>query len=176
MRVTVGEDCNSWMGRTFESPTKPVLVPLIDGVPHSLLPAGLALVARWATKTALVTAAGRRCGHRRGLPGVASERRRPAAGNPGPHWSLPFAGEGTGRHPSTCRGRIDATFLGYPNIVGRLVFVVYIPLRGRPVRTVAEAQGTLVPIWPPTGTPITWPLPAGLDAEQVEDAFAWQPA
>ena len=175
-RVTVGKDCNSWMGRTFESPTKPVLIPLIDGVPHSMLPTGQALVARWATKTALVSVLDE-------AASMADVYRvwRQSGGDPPPgtrvhvgHYLSP------GKAPADTRQRvpsgIDAAFLGYPNIVGQLVVVVCIPLRGRPVRTVAEARGGVVPIWPPTGTPITWPLLAGLDVAGVESAFTWQPA
>lgn len=52
----VCKPCNEWMGTEFESPTKPLLRPLIEGEPSVLDAADRALLGRWTVKTALMLA------------------------------------------------------------------------------------------------------------------------
>jgi hypothetical protein len=55
-RVPVCGLCNRWMGRTFEEPAQSALVPLLKGYPHTLLPDGQRVIARWTAKSALMQA------------------------------------------------------------------------------------------------------------------------
>lgn len=53
-RVPVCVSCNRWMGRTFEEPARPVLIPLFQGHPQTVLPDDQRIIARWMAKSALM--------------------------------------------------------------------------------------------------------------------------
>lgn len=69
-------------------------------------------------------------------------------------------------------GKVE--FLPFTAIIGQLVVVFCLPVHGPPVRTIAEAQGALIEIWPPTGAPVNWPPSIGLDAADVGVASLWE--
>jgi hypothetical protein len=70
--------------------------------------------------------------------------------------------------------RAELSFLPFRQLFGRLVVVVSIQVTGLPVCTVAEVEGALVPIWPTTGAPLTWPPAVVLDAVNVPKANTWR--
>ena len=177
--VSVGEQCNSWMGRTFEAPAKPILLPLIDGWPQSLLPQAQEIVARWVAKTAIIDAIGHsvrppdrvyREFRRTGDPPAGSRVLLGRYSSPGVNqYSRPrFV-----RPQSTGGAPVDLEFLPFSAILGQLIVLFCLPLRGPDVRTVAEARGKLLPIWPPADAPVTWP-PAGLDDQAAPDSSTWE--
>lgn len=179
--VNVGQACNSWMGATFEKPAKRAMLPLIDGLAHTIDVAEQEIIARWVAKTALMNALAhppspdervyrefRRCGDpppgSRVLLGCYSSRgviprtARTAFRKPDP-----------GSRPA---GRVS--FLPFTATIGQLVVVYCLSIQGPPVRTEAEAQDALVNIWPASGAPITWPPPIELDASSVGAASVWE--
>jgi hypothetical protein len=178
--VKVGQNCNEWMGKTFEAPAKPLLAPLLDGAAHTLTSADQELIGRWVAKTALMNSLAHPP-----HPDLAVYQAFRRSGNPPPGSRLLLGFYSSpGVLPKTCQGfrypgpgtapRGTLEFLPFNVMIGQLVIVFCLPLQGPPVRTVAEARGALIEIWPPTGLPITWPPSIGLDAAGVGTASLWE--
>lgn len=177
--VPVGKFCNSWMGTTFEEPAKPILVPLIEAWPQTLLPEAQITIAKWVAKTAIIDALLR---PERPPDATYHEFRRtgqPPAGSTvllGRYLS-PGANSQMGHRfikppPSAGLSGQQLAFLPFTVAFGQLIIVFCLHVEGPTVRTLAEVNGKLLRIWPPVGEPIEWP-PPGMDAQEAPDASTW---
>ncbi len=178
--VEVGKPCNSWMGTTFEGPAKPALLPLIDGTTHTLSPADQELVGRWIAKTALMNAL-----VTPPHPDLAVYQAFRQSGDPPPgsraligHYTSPGLNPSFQTRfrkvPGKAPPGTQITFLPLNAILGQLIVVYCLPLGEPAVRTVAESNGTLAQVWPPTNAAVDWPPSIGLDAACAEDAATWE--
>jgi hypothetical protein len=185
-RVSTGKYCNSWMGDTFDVPAKPLLLPLMLGERCTLLPGEQELIARWIAKTALMTELAL------GTAGRVPDRvyhgfRRSGYPPPQSRVLLGCYSDG-GLIPDTPPNRISVlpqqpTLASLPSghwsqaasspIIGSLAAQFVLPLSNPRFRSIAERQGFLVTIWPPTNREMQWPPPA-LDRRTAALCEQWE--
>lgn len=173
----VCQPCNRWMGNRFESRCKPMLIPLIEGSPHTILGVSVDALAGWFTKTFLMWA--------QTQPG------------PRPHSNEYFEFRRAETPPAGLRVAIGAYFGGTdaPNlpkqagfyvssptppshelpadgtavcqwvfVLGNLVAACSYLSEGQGPTCAAEQLGLVVPLWPASGEPVSWPPERGVTA------------
>lgn len=180
-RVPVCASCNRWMGRTFEEPAQSALVPLLKGYPHTLLPDGQRVIARWTAKSALMQALFDlpedqallevcRTFRATGEPPVgcqvfigryADSGRLPSTPAPSPPVAKPPTHQ---QAPSGAR--LEA--ITFNPILGHFVAQFFLPLTVSRLESTAARLGLVIPIWPLPGHPVTWPPEQSFT---VENAF-----
>ncbi len=184
MKVTIGERCNSWMGATFEVPSRPLLIPLILGECHILEPGEQEAIAHWVAKTALMTELA--TGPVGRVPSHVFRRFRETGMTPPGSRVLLGSYSGGGTRPDPVPGKIPLSPKQVPSsqgswvqfsfdpIIGWLVAQFVLPLRRPRLRSSAERRGLLTPIWPPSGRAFEWPT-TSMDAGTATLCEQWAP-
>jgi hypothetical protein len=171
----VCELCNGWMAREFEETTKPVLVPLFEGAPQTLLPPNVRRLVRWVNKTSVMFSLT--------TPSpltVATYRAFRQTGDPVPNCAINIGhiastGEvliinppSTSGSPETPPGQglPEQTGPGKPwrfmIVIGHFVAQFFYLAPGEKFDTAASKFGFVVPIWPDAGVPVQWPPPRSI--------------
>jgi hypothetical protein len=159
---TVCPDCNQgWMSE-IENGVRPWLSPVLHGYGFTYFPAGMTTVATWAAKTALVIVSDADSFGREPFVAFFHDR-RPSTGTAVwvGSWSL-----GPEKH---YRSRVPVLIDGEPGdppnaysvnfTVGHAAFHVFQHWSSQPTHHGFEPpmSTSLLPIWPPPSTPVTWP-------------------
>jgi hypothetical protein len=175
------------MGRTFEVPAKPVLIPLFEGNPQSLLPHAQRIVAQWVTKGMLMRSLvlpppGLR------IPKTVFRQFR-ATATPSPEARVligGYADAGTrpveapiavgAPPPGAPHGPLKGRWIAFsaPLLLGRFIAQFLQPFESERLASLAERLGLVVPIWPPTERPVVWPPPNLVTAESWLALFLWE--
>jgi hypothetical protein len=188
-RITVCVSCNRWMGRTFEEPARPVLIPLFQGHPQTLLPDDQRVIARWMAKSALMQelfdgVKGRvptevyRTFRQTGEPPADC---RVFIGRYADNGKLPSTPPSStplpARPPTSQRAppRIQWEAITPSPILGFLVAQFLLPLTANRFVSVAAQRGLVIPIWPISGRPVHWPPEQSFTVQNAFLRDIWKP-
>jgi hypothetical protein len=180
------EPCNHWMGGEFEETTKPILVPLMEGAPQTLLPPNVRRLARWVNKSALMFAL-----TTPQPPDEAIYRAFRRSGDPAPNCLISIGHvsstgqllvvnpSGAPRGPKPKPGHWLPEPVGPHKawhltiVIGHFVaqFVYLAP--GEKFDTAARNFGFIVPIWPDAGIPVQWPPPRSITPDTAFVLGVW---
>jgi hypothetical protein len=174
--------CNRHFGK-LEEQVRPLLIPLLDGIPTSFGQQDQELLARWAFKTTCALLGVER--KRRAVP----QRQRYALRQRGEIPASTFIGvgryEGAGARIRAGRVRftrsrdtdIDKDLSVYQSIIalGHVFFEVFGLVKSPPKYTFRVPVGVLYHIWPPRHDTIAWPPLWSLDDDGLAELGVFNP-